>query len=62
MYWAGDELGRYGGLRVSEAINLRLGDCDLNLQRLRITSGKGDRDRVIPMSPKLVQAIQVYLP
>ena len=31
------------------------------VQRLRITSGKGDHDRVIPMSPKLVQAIQVYL-
>ena len=36
--------------------------CRLDgVQRLRITSGKGDRDRVIPMSPKLVQAIQVYL-
>ena len=27
-----NELGRYGGLRVSEAINLRLGDCDLTSQ------------------------------
>jgi integrase/recombinase XerD len=51
----------HGGLRISEALNLRLVDCDFSHGRLRIRSGKGDRDRVIPMTPKLVTLLQDYL-
>lgn len=51
----------HGGLRISEALNLRLADCDFSHRRLRIRSGKGDRDRVIPMTPKLVTVLQEYL-
>jgi len=51
----------HAGLRLSEALNLRLADCDLNGRRLRVQSGKGDRDRVIPMSDQLVTVIQNYL-
>ncbi len=40
--------------------NLRLADCDLNSQRLRVQSGKGDRDRVLPMTPQLVTALGEY--
>jgi site-specific recombinase XerD len=42
-------------------LNLRLADCDLNGRRLRVQSGKGDRDRVIPMSDQLVTVLQNYL-
>jgi integrase/recombinase XerD len=49
------------GLRLSEVLNLRLADCDLNGRRLRVQSGKGDRDRVIPMSDQLVTVLQNYL-
>jgi site-specific recombinase XerD len=38
----------HAGLRLSEALNLRLADCDLSGKRLRVQAGKGDRDRVIP--------------
>ncbi len=51
----------HGGLRISEALNLRLGDCDFRQNRLRIRSGKGDRDRVIPMTPLLQQTLIDYL-
>jgi integrase/recombinase XerD len=49
------------GLRLSEVLNLRLSDCDFSGQRLRIRSGKGDRDRVIPMTQQLVTLLQDYL-
>ena len=55
FYWLA-----YAGLRLSEATNLRLVDCDLNAQRLRVLSGKGDRDRVLPMTPQLVTALGEY--
>ena len=51
----------HGGLRISEALNLRLADCDFSHSRLRIRAGKGDRDRVIPMTPQLVTVLQAYL-
>lgn len=51
----------HAGLRLSEALNLRLADCDLSGRRLRVQSGKGDRDRVIPMSEQLVTVLQNYL-
>ena len=50
----------HAGLRASEVTNLRLADCDLNGQRLRVQAGKGDRDRVLPMTPQLVTALDQY--
>jgi len=49
------------GVRLSELLNLRLGDCDLASKRLRIVAGKGDRDRVIPLTDYLVSLLQAYL-
>jgi integrase/recombinase XerD len=51
----------HAGLRIGEVLNLRLADCDLSGQRLRVRCGKGDRDRVIPMTQQLVTALQNYL-
>ena len=51
----------HGGLRRSEVLNLRLSDCDLTGRRLRVRAGKGNRDRVLPMSPQMVSVIQNYL-
>ncbi|MCP5018952.1 MAG: tyrosine-type recombinase/integrase [Ketobacter sp.] len=51
----------HAGLRLSEALNLRLTDCDLGGQRLRIIAGKGDRDRILPMTPQLAIIVQDYL-
>jgi site-specific recombinase XerD len=51
----------HAGLRVSEALNLRLADCDLAQGRLRVNAGKGDRDRVVPMTPILTSILQAYI-
>lgn len=51
----------HAGLRKSEVQNLRLADLDLNGRRLRVQGGKGDRDRVIPMTKHLTAVLQAYL-
>jgi site-specific recombinase XerD len=51
----------HAGLRISEALNLRLEDCDLTQRRLRIQAGKGDRDRVVPMTDTLATVLEAYL-
>ncbi|HMQ53156.1 MAG TPA: tyrosine-type recombinase/integrase [Anaerolineae bacterium] len=51
----------HAGLRHAELLNLRLSDCDLSGRRLRVQSGKGDRDRVIPMTEQLIHVLQDYL-
>ncbi len=51
----------YGaGLRASEALNLRLGDIDLEVGFVR-TVGKGDRERVVPLGRMAIEAVEVYL-
>lgn len=51
----------YGcGLRVSEAINLRLADVDLDNGTLHILHGKNGRERLVPMSPSLTKRCQDY--
>jgi integrase/recombinase XerD len=50
----------YGaGLRASEAIALRLQDVDLEVGFVR-TVGKGDKERVVPLGSKAVEALQAY--
>ncbi len=52
----------YGcGLRVSELVNLKINDYDLKSRYLECT-GKGSKDRIVPMGKKAVEAIEKYLP
>jgi len=51
----------HAGLRSCELLNLRLSDCDLSGQRLRIRGGKGNHDRVVPMTDTLVTVLHAYL-
>lgn len=51
----------HAGLRVSEVLNLRVADCDLSQRRLRIRAGKGDRDRVVPITDTLATVLAAYL-
>jgi integrase/recombinase XerD len=48
------------GMRVSEAINLRLTDIDLELNEVRCM-GRGNRSRKSPLLPRAVQALREYL-
>lgn len=48
------------GLRVSEVVNLRLEQLHLTLNLLQVT-GKGDKERIVPISPQAVEWVQRYL-
>ena len=41
----------YTGVRVSELVRIRLADVDLDACRIRITQGKGGKDRLVPFPP-----------
>lgn len=49
------------GLRVSEAVNMKLEDLDLSDLTGTVRSGKGNKDRNVALSPKLAETIQIYL-
>jgi site-specific recombinase XerD len=51
----------HGGLRVSEALDLQVGDLDLPAGRVRVREGKGRRDRVVYLSSKGVAVLAEYL-
>ena len=48
------------GLRASEAINLEMGDVDLEHGLLR-TRGKGSKERMVPVGRQAVAALRAYL-
>ncbi|WP_116125388.1 site-specific tyrosine recombinase XerD [Lewinella sp. IMCC34183] len=48
------------GLRVSEATGLRLSDLYLQQQFVRVT-GKGNKERIVPMGPDAVRHLEIYL-
>lgn len=51
----------YAGLRISEALNLRLGDIDLAAREITVQHGKGGKMRVVFIGDKVVVAIREYL-
>ncbi len=51
----------YSGLRVSELCNLKLEDVDFQERVVRVRSGKGDKDRIVVISPRAVEALQEYI-
>jgi integrase/recombinase XerD len=48
------------GMRVSEAVNLKLDDVNLDIGFLRCI-GKGNKERVIPLGKKAIGSIRRYL-
>jgi site-specific recombinase XerD len=51
----------HGGLRLSELCDLQMRDVDLVGQRLAVRGGKGDRDRIIPLSETAATTLREYL-
>ena len=49
-----------GGLRLSEAANLMISDIDSQRMQLNIQSGKGRKQRQVPLSPRLLKALRGY--
>lgn len=51
----------YGaGLRVSEAVALKVSDIDSPRKLLRVEQGKGQKDRYAMLSPRLLQVLRRY--
>ncbi|MDA0713120.1 MAG: site-specific integrase, partial [bacterium] len=48
------------GLRVTELVSLRMEDLDLTRGYLMI-KGKGNKERVVPLSPQALSAVGLYL-
>lgn len=48
------------GLRISEAVNLKLEDIDTDRMLIRVRQGKGKKDRYTPLSKKLTALLQEY--
>ncbi len=48
------------GLRVSELVNLKLNDIDLEMDLLR-TIGKGSKERIIPIGDYAIYFVKIYI-
>lgn len=51
----------YAGLRISEALSLRLNNVDLAAREITVQHGKGGKMRVVFIGDKVVNAIREYL-
>jgi len=50
------------GLRVSEVIQLRVDDIDSKRMVIHVRAGKGRKDRLVPLSVRLLKALRAYWP
>ncbi|MCA1670656.1 MAG: site-specific integrase [Actinobacteria bacterium] len=51
----------YGaGLRVGEVVGLRVADIDSRRMLIRVCHGKGDKDRYVKLSPRLLEALREH--
>jgi site-specific recombinase XerD len=48
------------GLRVSEAVQLKISAVDRERMTLRVEQGKGRKDRVVPLSRRLFEQMEAY--
>ena len=50
----------YPGVRVSELVDIRLGDVDFDRCQVRINQGKGGKDRVVPFPSVFKETLAVH--
>ncbi len=51
----------YTGLRVSELVNLEIGDVDFEENIIYVHAGKGDKDRIVVMPDVCRDCVKVYM-
>ena len=49
-----------GGLRFSEAARLKVASIDSQRMMIHIACGKGQKDRFVPLSPRLLEQLRAY--
>lgn len=48
------------GLRLGELIHLQVGDIDSPRMLVHVRQGKGSKDRLVPLSPQLLEELRTY--
>ena len=51
----------YTGIRVSELIRLKISDVDLDRCQVKIVSGKGQKDRIVPFPKSFRETLALYI-
>jgi len=51
----------YCGLRVSELCNLMIHDVSFSPAFLRVRMGKGKKDRIVPINPRVIPTLRNYM-
>jgi len=51
----------YTGVRVSELVNIRLTDVDVERCQIRINQGKGDKDRQVPFPVSFRELLALHM-
>ena len=51
----------YTGARVSELIRLKISDVDLDRCQIKIVSGKGQKDRIVPFPKSFRETLALYI-
>ena len=52
--------GYAAGLRVSEIVNLKITDIDSKRMTIHLHGAKGKKDRIVPLSKKLLETLRAY--
>ena len=52
--------GYSAGLRVDELVHLKLTDIDSKRMMIHVRLGKGNKDRFVPLSKKLLEVLREY--
>lgn len=53
-------LAAYAGLRCHEIAQLDVLDCDFHNEHVMVRNGKGGKDRIVPMHPKVREGLHTY--
>ncbi|MBV7276052.1 tyrosine-type recombinase/integrase [Clostridiaceae bacterium UIB06] len=51
----------YAGLRISECLDLKLDDIDLTAKEIVVKCGKGNKQRIVYINSKIIDAVKEYL-
>lgn len=50
----------YGGLRISEVLFLKYDDVNISARQIKVTEGKGEKQRIVIINEKIVNALSSH--